>query len=528
MKLWEPPNEDPKAKKPKVSFVAFAMRWLNVIAAVTATLCGAGFWLTVQGSSHTVHFSPMTASRPGCRWSWSGLFSPQDWGSPASPTSCSQPATAISASNRVSQQLTTPSSKFGAQPPVLFAHGTTDSSTLIIARQQTPMENTAWYLLLLGTIFGSAALSLRASRRADKHRQLAMAATTSVKQGPGYITFRSPVHLQAAPSAAAMTTGTPVAAKTMLVVGATGTLGRQIVRVALDAGYDVRCLVRPRQNPADFLRDWGAKTVNGNLASPKTLPAALVGVHTVVDVATARPEESIREVDWEGKKALIQAAKAMGIQRYIFFSIIDCDKSPDVPLMDIKHCTEEYIKQVGLKYTILRMCGFMQALIQQYAVPMLEGEEVFGTRDDTHIAYLSTQDAARMTIACLQHDSTIGKTLTLAGPKAYSVKEVIALCEKLGGMEAKVKDVPVGVLGALRNVTSLFSWTKEVSDRLAFSELLSNNKEFSAPMDETYRMLGLDPNDTQTLESYLNEYYKRILARLKELKAKSGQKGILL
>jgi uncharacterized protein YbjT (DUF2867 family) len=305
-------------------------------------------------------------------------------------------------------------------------------------------------------------------------------------------------------------------------------LGRQVVRQALDAGYDVRCLVRPRQNPADFLRDWGAKTVNGNLLSPKTLPAALVGVHTIIDVSTARPEESIREVDWEGKKALIQCAKAMGIQRYLFFSIVDCDKALDVPLMQIKHCTEMYLKEVGLNHTILRTCGFMQALIQQYAVPMLEGEEVWGTQDETRIAYLSTQDAARLTMACLQTDATIGQTLTLAGPKAYSVKDVIALCEKLGGMPAKVKNVPVGVLGLLRRFTSLFQWSQEVSERLAFSELLSNNRSFSAPMDETYKLLGLDPNETQSLESYLNEYYKKMLVRLKEMKAKSGEKGIVL
>lgn len=47
----------------------------------------------------------------------------------------------------------------------------------------------------------------------------------------------------------------------ILVVGGTGTLGRQVVRKALDEGYEVRCIVKPRMNPADFLRDWGATTV---------------------------------------------------------------------------------------------------------------------------------------------------------------------------------------------------------------------------------------------------------------------------
>ena len=66
---------------------------------------------------------------------------------------------------------------------------------------------------------------------------------------------RCPVQAQAA------TQGTPVPKESMLVVGSTGTLGRQLVRKALDNGYEVRCTVRPRQTPADFLRDWGATTV---------------------------------------------------------------------------------------------------------------------------------------------------------------------------------------------------------------------------------------------------------------------------
>ena len=54
------------------------------------------------------------------------------------------------------------------------------------------------------------------------------------------------------------------------------------------------------------------------------------------------------------------ALQALGIQRYIFFSIHNCAAHPEVPLMQFKACTEQYLKDSGLNYTIFRLCGFMQ------------------------------------------------------------------------------------------------------------------------------------------------------------------------
>ena len=112
---------------------------------------------------------------------------------------------------------------------------------------------------------------------------------------------------------------------------------------------------------------------------------------------------------------------------------------------------------------------------------------MWGTTDNTRTAYLDTQDAAKMTLAAIRRDETIGKTITLSGRQAYTVQEVIALCEKLGKQTAKVTTVPVAGLKLARALTVFFQWFGDAADRLAFAEVLSSAENFSAPMEETYK-----------------------------------------
>jgi len=316
----------------------------------------------------------------------------------------------------------------------------------------------------------------------------------------------------------------------LLVVGATGTLGRQVVRRAIDEGHQVRCLVRNARK-ATFLKEWGAEIVQGDLCAPETLPRVLEGITAVIDAATSRPTDSltIKQVDWDGKVTLIQAAAKAGVERFVFFSILGAENFPNVPLMEIKRCTEIFLAESGLNYTILKPCGFLQGLIGQYAIPILDGQAVWLTGDSSPIAYMDTQDVAKFAVRAIEIPETQNKSFPVVGTRAWGGYEIIRLCERLSGKDAKIARLPLGFLRGVRRVVRFFQWGWNVADRLAFTEVLATGKALDAPMDEVYEVFGLDPKETTTLESYLQEYFGRIMKKLKEIdfeknKAKKASK----
>jgi uncharacterized protein YbjT (DUF2867 family) len=297
-----------------------------------------------------------------------------------------------------------------------------------------------------------------------------------------------------------------------------------VVRRALDEGHQVRCFVRsPRK--AAFLKEWGAEIVQGDLCDPETLKPALEGITAVIDAATSRPTDSltIKQVDWDGKVSLIQAAAAAGVERFVFFSILDAQNFPHVPLMEIKRCTELFLAESGLKYTILKPCGFLQGLIGQYAIPILDGQAVWITGDSSPIAYMDTQDVAKFAIRALEVPETENKTFPIVGTRAWGAYEIIRQCERFSGKTAKIARMPINFLRGVRGFLRFFQWGWNVSDRLAFTEVLATGKPLEAPMAEVYEVFGLDLKETTTLEAYLQEYFSRIMKKLKEIEYETNK-----
>jgi len=311
----------------------------------------------------------------------------------------------------------------------------------------------------------------------------------------------------------------------LLIIGGTGTLGRQIVLQALTKGYQVRCLVRNFRK-ASFLKEWGAELVYGDLTRPETIPPCLKGITAVIDASTSRATEldSLKKVDWEGKLCLIEAAKVANIQRFIFFSAQNVEQFESIPLMKVKNGIEIKLKESGIPYTTFRLTGFYQGLIEQYAIPILENLPIWVTNENTYISYMDTQDIAKFCLRSLQIPQTKNQTFLLSGSKGWVSSEIISLCEQLAGQEAKVQRVPLFLLKAVSSFFGFFEWGQNISDRLAFAEILNTENNFSKSTFDLYKMFKIDPSELVQLDDYFLEYFIRLLKRLRDINFEDVQK----
>jgi len=137
---------------------------------------------------------------------------------------------------------------------------------------------------------------------------------------------------------------------TILVTGATGTVGRNVVDQLLKRGADVRALVR---NPAKADLPAGVAMVEGDLLNVDALRAALSGVSTLFLLNAVVPDEFTQAL------IALNLAREANIERVVYLSVIHSDVYVNVPHFAGKFGVERMIEQVGFNATILRPAYFM-------------------------------------------------------------------------------------------------------------------------------------------------------------------------
>ncbi|MFE2414270.1 SDR family oxidoreductase [Kitasatospora sp. NPDC059408] len=141
---------------------------------------------------------------------------------------------------------------------------------------------------------------------------------------------------------------------TVLVTGATGTLGREVVRLLVARGVAVRGLSRRvRGDGADEV-EW----VAGDLVTGDGVAAAVAGVETVIDCATSQGKK-----DLDAVRHLVAAAERAGVRHLVYVSIVGVDRVP-IPYYRTKYACERVVRESRLGWTVLRATQFHDLLLR--------------------------------------------------------------------------------------------------------------------------------------------------------------------
>ncbi len=280
----------------------------------------------------------------------------------------------------------------------------------------------------------------------------------------------------------------------ILVVGATGLVGRDICRRLVARGDPVRALVRETSDPAKVseLTDAGVETMVGDLRDRASLDAACSDVTAVIETAAAMPfafipgVNDINTTDLAGVQSLLQAASAAGVAHVIYTSF-SRQLDLDFPLGNAKRRVEARVRESGLTYTILRPSFFMEVWLgpavgfdAANATAAIFGD---GTRP---VSWVATGDVAELAVRCLRNPAARNATIEMGGPEPLTPLEVVHVFEEVAGRPFTVSLVPVQALEAQQEAA-----TDDMGRSFA-GLMRCYAKGDAIPMAETARTFGME------------------------------------
>lgn len=276
---------------------------------------------------------------------------------------------------------------------------------------------------------------------------------------------------------------------TTLVVGASGQMGGAIAQGLLARGAPVRALTRTPEKLA-ALASAGAEVVAGDLRDADSLAAACRGVRRVVTTAHSSDGKGATApelVDGAGNRSLVDAAKAAGVEHFVFTSNILARADSPVDYYRVKYDAEQYLRASGVPFTILRAAPLMETLV------MLVGRQVatkgrgmvFG-RGRNPISLVAIADVARVAVLALGEPATRGQALAIGGPEALTIRQVVETFARVLDRPIAVRSLP---LPALRFLGVVLRPINPVASRRMAQMIVADTAPQVVDMTETLRLL---------------------------------------
>src|SRR5687768_8459429 len=218
----------------------------------------------------------------------------------------------------------------------------------------------------------------------------------------------------------------------LLVTGATGTTGMEVLKALKARGAAAHALVRD-ETKAHHLRDLGFEPVTGDLGDPRTLGPALDQVERAYLVSPMGPMQA------EFEQAFLETAKEAGVKHIVKLSVIGA--SPEAPLRFARtHAkVEQALRDSGMTWTLLRPTSFMQNTLS-WGARVLDGT-FYSPVPDAAFSIVDARDVAEVAAAALTDEGHEGKAYGLSGPEAVSYRDQAKRVFAAAGREVTVEEI---------------------------------------------------------------------------------------
>ena len=221
----------------------------------------------------------------------------------------------------------------------------------------------------------------------------------------------------------------------VLVTGATGFVGHEVVAALLRRGHEVTAVVRDPARALD-LAERGVRLVTGDVLEPSTLERAAVGqdavVHLVGVIVEPRPR-TFDDLHRQATENVLAAAKGAGVRRYVHMSANGTRPDAQSPYHTTKWAAEEAVRASGLEWTIVRPSlifggsrrdQLFRTLAGFYRKPLLPVPLVGS--GEALMQPVAVTDVARVFAESVAAPATQGKTYVVVGPERMPFREMVA------------------------------------------------------------------------------------------------------
>ena len=289
-----------------------------------------------------------------------------------------------------------------------------------------------------------------------------------------------------------------------LVTGATGDLGRRIVRLLRESESQVRAFVRLTSRYSQ-LEEQGAEIFIGDLTCDRDIKKACQGVKYVISAhGSNEASGGAAALDYRANIDLIDYAKEAGVEHFVFISVLGADREyEDSPVFKAKRQVEKYLQKSGLNYTILRPSGFASNVLK-LAERFRETGIYLSIGDmKNRTSIVSTDDLAKIAVESPIVEGACNQILPVGGPEVMAREEIPQIFSRIFARPPIILNPPIFLLDGVRNALGFVN--PELQKSLGTFRVLLDN-EFFCSSTEIEHLETLFDFKLESLESFLRRY----------------------